>query len=196
MSDTTPRRRGPRPSLTRHQVVDAALDLIDEEGINALNLRKLAARLGISAMTPYSYFDDKADLLNAAVDRGLDPLSAARDPEDDWESQLRAFFFAMHRTLEEHPGLLELAMLTNGTPSLEENRRVLVDTLIAEGLSERRAGDTLRALTAYVLGYGALRRMRRDAPSQRHTDDPFEHGLEAILDAARRDVERADVRRS
>lgn len=185
-----PAKRGPKPSLTREQVIDAALDLIDEEGLSALNLRKLASRLGISAMTPYSYFEDKADLLDAAVDRGLEPLSAARDPEDDWEAQLRAFFLAMHRTLEAHPGLLELAMFTNGTERLDENRAVLIETLVGAGMSEGGAGDALRALTAYVLGYGALRRLRGLSSSERHTAEPFQHGLDLVLDSIRREAEQ------
>lgn len=191
VSAAKPARRGPKPSLTREVVVDAALDLIDDDGITALNLRKLATRLGVSAMTPYGYFTDKADLLAAAVDRGLEPLDAVLNETDPWQTQVRAFFVAMHETLEAHPGLLELAMFTNGTARLDEGREALIALLVRGGLNAQQAGDDLRALTAYVLGYGALTRLRRTDSSSRHTGDPFEHGLRLLLDSIEREAGRA-----
>jgi DNA-binding transcriptional regulator YbjK len=44
-------RRGPKPTLSREILVEAALDLVDNDGLGALNLRTLAGRMGISAMT-------------------------------------------------------------------------------------------------------------------------------------------------
>ena len=49
----------------RNAMTDAALALFSEGGLDAVSMRGLAARLNISAMTPYHYFADKAELLSA-----------------------------------------------------------------------------------------------------------------------------------
>ena len=46
-----PRRRGPRPALSVAQIVRAALDLADAEGLAAVSMRRIAADLGVAAMT-------------------------------------------------------------------------------------------------------------------------------------------------
>ena len=65
------RRRRPRGSLTREHVVEAALRLADQEGLEALTMPTLARRLDCGVMTIYGYVDDKKDLLDAIALRGL-----------------------------------------------------------------------------------------------------------------------------
>lgn len=71
----------PRPALTQVEVDDfretaavAALDLIEEQGVDALTLRSLAAKLGCSYAKPYRYFRDKAHLIDAVRGLGFDRL--------------------------------------------------------------------------------------------------------------------------
>src|SRR5512134_2667554 len=56
-------RRAARPSLDRTQIVAAALRIVDEEGAEALTLRRLAETLGVTAMSLYWHVRDKAELL-------------------------------------------------------------------------------------------------------------------------------------
>jgi AcrR family transcriptional regulator len=70
----TPRKRRPRGSLTREQVVEAALTLADEEGLEALTMPMLARRLNCGVMTTYGYVNGKEDLLDAIAQRGLRDL--------------------------------------------------------------------------------------------------------------------------
>src|ERR1700704_3572384 len=92
----TPARPGPKPTLSRTAVIEAALDLIDADGLPALNLRKLAASLGVSAMTPYSYFKDKSDLLNAIVGHALAVLTVDPASTAPWDEQLETAMRGMH----------------------------------------------------------------------------------------------------
>jgi AcrR family transcriptional regulator len=64
----TPARRGPRPRFDVDAVVDAAIALADEQGLGALSMRALAARLGMSAMTLYGYVPGKDELLDLMLD--------------------------------------------------------------------------------------------------------------------------------
>ncbi|HTD79067.1 MAG TPA: helix-turn-helix domain-containing protein, partial [Chloroflexota bacterium] len=66
-----PHSRRPRGSLTREQVVDAALQLADQHGFEALSMPTLARRLECGVMTIYGYVDSKEDLLDAIALRGL-----------------------------------------------------------------------------------------------------------------------------
>jgi AcrR family transcriptional regulator len=59
------------PALTLEGIVDAALALTDEAGLDALSTRKIALRLGCEAMSIYHHFPSKRHLLDAMVDRAL-----------------------------------------------------------------------------------------------------------------------------
>ena len=74
MSTTAHPPRRPRGSLTRDQVVDAALQLADEEGVDSVSMPVLARRLACGVMTLYSYIKNKDDLLDAIALRGLADL--------------------------------------------------------------------------------------------------------------------------
>lgn len=61
-------RRGPRPKLSVDAVVEAAIALADEAGLDAVTMRAVAGRLGVSAMTLYTYVPGKAELLDLMLD--------------------------------------------------------------------------------------------------------------------------------
>jgi AcrR family transcriptional regulator len=61
-------RRGPRPRLSLDEIVDAAIRLADNDGLDALGMRQVAQRLGVAPMTLYSYVPGKAELLDLMLD--------------------------------------------------------------------------------------------------------------------------------
>jgi len=103
-------KRGPRQRLTLDQVVDDAIALADEEGLGAVTMRVLARRLGIGAMTLYSYVENRNDLVVLMVDqvfgrRTLPPMAGTlRD-------RLRLVAEVQLADLREHPWLLDVAGL-------------------------------------------------------------------------------------
>lgn len=184
-------RPGPKPSLTQTEVIEAALDLLDEDGLAGLNLRRLAARLGVSAMTPYGYFVDKTQLLNAMVGHALAALQLDPDSHEPWDRQLEVAIRGMHGALERHPGVIELIMAedSSGSGPLDEFRRAMVAMLTRGGLTREQSVTGLRTLTSYVLGYTMLTQLRRRR-GPRRPDAPasFDHGLIPLLDAIRADA--------
>jgi AcrR family transcriptional regulator len=75
-------RRGPRQRLSLDQVVDTAIELADEQGLEAVSMRGLAKRLGIGAMSLYTYVTNRSDLVVLMVDqvigrRSLPPMSGS-----------------------------------------------------------------------------------------------------------------------
>jgi AcrR family transcriptional regulator len=65
---TDPPRRGPRPRLSVDAVVEAAIAVADEAGLDSVTMRAVAERLGVSAMTIYTYVPGKAELLDLMLD--------------------------------------------------------------------------------------------------------------------------------
>ena len=61
----------------RDKLCDAALEIFAEKGVEGLTLREVAARLGVSPMTPYRYFKDKDDILAAVRARAFNDFAQA-----------------------------------------------------------------------------------------------------------------------
>src|SRR5688500_15407241 len=81
----TPKGRTPeaRAPLSRERVLQAAIGLADQSGIDGLSMRKLAQELGVEAMSLYHYFARKEELLNAMLDSVFAEFERP-DPAGDW----------------------------------------------------------------------------------------------------------------
>jgi AcrR family transcriptional regulator len=139
--------------LSRHEIADVALELVDTEGLEALSMRRLAGRLEIGAMTVYGYFRDKDDLLDAVVD-----AAAAKNPlprlQGTWKERLRALIRGAKSGLAQHPSLVELRLrrplLSPGALRITEAG---VSTLIEAGFDKTEASRAFRVLFLYVFGF-------------------------------------------
>lgn len=100
------RRR--RQTVTRRDVLVAALDLIDREGLDDLSMRKLAADLDIETMSLYKRVAGKDDLLTGVAHLIWDEVAAAAPPTDDWGKWLRSYGNAIGVTVREHPNAVPL----------------------------------------------------------------------------------------
>src|SRR3954470_15957682 len=104
------RRRKAKPqTLSRERVCTEALALVDDEGLEALSMRRLGARLGVEAMSLYRHVRNKADLLDSlhsAVLTDLPPLRAA--DIEDWRSLLSALAHGLRKALLRHPNVVAL----------------------------------------------------------------------------------------
>jgi AcrR family transcriptional regulator len=153
----------------RRALLDAAFGLIDREGPEALTLRAVARAAGVSANAPYNHFADKAALLAAVAEEGLDVLyqemSEARDGVTGSAEQLEAIGVAYVRFAASHPSrfrLLHATQMGKKTvhPSLsaayERTFGVLLDAMRAcqkDGVV--RKGEVRRlALAAWSMVHG------------------------------------------
>jgi AcrR family transcriptional regulator len=99
---TARRTRGPRPGLTVEQVVGAAVELADREGLEAVTMRRLAGELGVGPMALYTYVPGKAELLDLMLDRVYleMPRTAARG---GWRERLTAVAHDNRALFDAHP---------------------------------------------------------------------------------------------
>ena len=97
-----------RKPLSRERILAAALELVDEQGIEALSMRKLGQSLGYEAMSLYNHVANKGELVAAMVD-GVVERFELPDDEPAWDRAIRRCAISAHDLLLEHRWACSLA---------------------------------------------------------------------------------------
>ncbi|MEU5401437.1 TetR/AcrR family transcriptional regulator [Streptomyces sp. NPDC005963] len=95
----------PRDTLTPDRIVRAAIELLDEEGLDGLNMRSLAKRLGSAATAVYWHIKTKDELVRLASDAVWLEVEPPDLDSMDWRTAATAQATDMHRMLTRHPWL-------------------------------------------------------------------------------------------
>jgi AcrR family transcriptional regulator len=107
---TGSRSPGRPPRLSREDIINASLELLDEDSVEKFTLAKVAARLDTVSMALYNYFDSREALLCAVADKiCMDfkmPRSRANQP---WQKKLRTWLDAVRQLAEQHPIILKIS---------------------------------------------------------------------------------------
>jgi AcrR family transcriptional regulator len=104
---STPKRKG----LTAEQVVNAVIWIVDQEGVDALTIRRLADACGLSPMGVYRHVRDKQDLLDRVVDAVVSPGLQDLHVSGPWDKQVADLIRYARRLNLEHPGVAVLCVL-------------------------------------------------------------------------------------
>ena len=161
-------RQAPRRirSLSRDEIVAAAIKVADAEGSEAISMRRIARELNAGAMSLYWHVASKDELLDLMLDtvEGEQQFPAATG---DWRTDLRALAVAQRSTLHRHQWLMEFI---GGRPPLGPNtlRNLERSLAVADklGLDTETAMNVLGTLTTYVMGV-VLREFRESGVEQR-----------------------------
>ena len=100
---------GDRPPVTRERVLDTALALADEGGLETVSMRRIGRALGVEGMALYNHVANKDDILDGIVERVLVEIPRP-SLEGDWKDEMRERAVAARRVFLRHPwaiGLLE-----------------------------------------------------------------------------------------
>ena len=153
------RRRGPRRALTEDEILDAALDLLDEGGPDAASVRGIAARVGVAPNAVYTYFPDKAAVVRGLVERLLGGVDhdVFADRTRPWRERVEALALELRAHLSAHPGAVPLMIggPMDGPHALALNERLL-QLLADAGLGPADAARASYLLIVYVFGSIAL----------------------------------------
>jgi AcrR family transcriptional regulator len=144
-----------RTPLTQERIVDAALRVMDAEGLEAVTMRRIGRELGVEAMSLYNHVEDKDDILNGVTERVMTefeypPFSG------DWLEDARAMAREWRRLLGLHPSVCQLlAERHKPLEGLASYRAMdaALGLLRSAGLSDRGAAQAFNALGSYILGY-------------------------------------------
>jgi AcrR family transcriptional regulator len=138
--------------LSRERIEEAALELVEREGLEGFSTRKLAAELGCEAMSIYHYFPSKAHLLDALFDRvvgGLPP----DDPALPWRERLKRSVLDYRAQAHRYPRFFQFVVLHrhNTRVGLAWLERVL-GILREGGLDMETTARFFRAIGYYIMG--------------------------------------------
>jgi TetR/AcrR family transcriptional regulator, tetracycline repressor protein len=144
----------PRRSLTREAVLDAALALADEGGLEAVSMRRLAARLGVEAMSLYNHVSNKGDLLDGITSRVFESI-AIPDSALAWDERVRALIGSCFEEFRAHPAVVRAVVTDAADPRSAGALRfidAILGALFGAGLDERDAARAYRSLLGLVFG--------------------------------------------
>jgi AcrR family transcriptional regulator len=188
----------------RPEIVDAALAIADEQGLDAVSMRAVAERIGLTPMALYGYFSSKDALLDAVTGRLVSEF-AVPYAGTDWRDRLSAMAHAVRDVARRHPSVFPLMF---ARPSITPDAVRVVDmvyqALLDAGVPPQHVPRVERLVSTFVLGFAASevsgrfsassddKRARRghltpeDAPAHHllapHLDDPDDLDAEFIAD--------------
>jgi AcrR family transcriptional regulator len=143
-----------RPRLTRDRVVTEALTAIAEDGIQALTMRSLAARLGVVPGAVYYHVRNKQQLQDLVLDNVLAEVDLHLDPSLGWTGKLKVLAHRLRQVLEAHPGVAGILKTRDplGPHSLAL-AEALLEPLQAAGFTDRQAGLAFFLVVDYTIGF-------------------------------------------
>ena len=153
--DAAKARRTPRQrALSREAIIEAALAIVDTEGLDALTMRTVAAALRTGAASLYAYVGSKEELIELVVDRVIGEVRLPDQPDPSrWMTQLKEVAREMRRVFASHG---DLARATFGRIPLGENALNGAERILglvrSGGISDRVAAMVVDLLSLYVMG--------------------------------------------
>src|SRR5262249_31337629 len=140
-----------RPTLSAEEIVAAAIDLADREGLDELSMRRLASGLGGGAMTLYGQVRHKGGLLTAMADAMLVDAAPELAPGDDWVEVARDVALRLRAALLAHPGVAPLASRCGSSgPNAFRATEMSLAWLRSVGFGEDETPRAFQAILTYV----------------------------------------------
>lgn len=144
-----------RSPLTRDRILAAAVSYADENGIQALSMRKLANELGFEVMSLYNHVANKDDILSGIVDLVVSEAELPQ-PDLEWRTAIHQLIGEGHHALVRHPWTTRLWHNTSAGPA----RLRFMETLLHifrhnAGLSVELTHHGFHAVNRHLLGFTA-----------------------------------------
>ena len=182
MPRSTPEKAAARRTpITTELLVDAAIELIEADGLETLSMRRLADRFGIQAASVYWYVTSKEHMLDLVVDRlhGMavqavlvEHVEQRRTDDEKPEQVLRRFATGYRSFLLAHP---DSAKVISGRQVIGENLALLTEQVLSlfrqTGLNSRNAVHATTVLLVYIQGFVLYETAPLSAIGAGSTDD-------------------------
>lgn len=150
------RQRREQPALSREQIVSAALQLLDTEGIDALSMRKLGALLNAGATSMYTHVANKDELIELVVDEVYGEVQAPGTGDAaGWRAAITGCARSMRSTLLRHPWIVSVlgeAGLAYLGPNMLQLSEAMLAVFEEAGFSLEAADQAMNTVVAYVIG--------------------------------------------
>jgi AcrR family transcriptional regulator len=143
----------PRDTLTREQIVNAAIDLLDSEGMEGLNMRSLGKRLGSAATAVYWHVGSKENLIALAGDQAWNEIALPDLTATDWRTAARQMATDLHAMLTRHPWLMQafgsFLVFGPGKARHDDHHLAIYE---AAGFTHTQADQAMATVFTFVLG--------------------------------------------
>lgn len=144
------RKQRPRGSTTRQAVVEAALAVVDAQGLGALTIRRVADYVGAPPMSLYTHFANKNELLDLMYTE-LSGRMYRDQGYQSWQTELLALAHRIRAILMDHPNWAPL--LSRPAPPLAVPlRERVLQMMVAEGASNEQAFRALSSVALVAIG--------------------------------------------
>jgi AcrR family transcriptional regulator len=145
--------RGPKPGLSLEAIVRAGIEIADADGLEALSMRRIAARLGAGTMSLYRYLPAKAELLDLMFDAAIGEVGIPGPEVEGWRARLERFARDSMEGYLRHPWVLEVP---TRRPPLGPNVIRAYDAMLATvadtGLRPGEMAAVVSLVGSYVAG--------------------------------------------
>ncbi len=145
--------RVPRDTLTREQILKTAIDLLDAEGLEGLNMRALGKRLGSAATAVYWHVGSKENLIALAGDQVWNEIPLPDLTVTNWRTAATQMATELYSMLIRHPWLLQafgsFLMVSSGKARHDDHNLAVYE---AAGFTGTSADQAMASVFTYVLG--------------------------------------------
>jgi AcrR family transcriptional regulator len=172
------RRSRGRPALPLDRILATALEILDEQGADALSMRSLAQRLGSGTATLYRHFANRSELVAMLVEHilGEVDIDAQAVAELPWRQACMLFARHMFEALGRHGNVAPLLIgLVPIGPNALAGRELCLSVLLDNGFAPSVAAHAYATLARYVLGFA----IQLSGSTSAHADQEAERDAEA-----------------
>jgi AcrR family transcriptional regulator len=150
--------------LTTERIVSAGVELADAEGLDGLQMRRLAATLTVAPMALYNHVDGKESLLDLMVEHVVGEIDRPR-PEADWRRGLRDLALSTRRALRRHPWAIDVWPVRLPGPQRWSLMETVLELIAQANLPPHTADIAFHGFLNHVLGYVRMELAFKTPPS-------------------------------
>ena len=139
--------KGPKPALSLPRIVDAAVQVADADGLDAVSMGRVARELGAAPMSLYRHVSGKEELLDLMVDAAWGDPPGAPAAGEDWRTGLARWAWALRARARRHPWAVRIPL--NGLPVMPHEVAWFENALAClreTALTEARKGSVVLLL--------------------------------------------------
>jgi AcrR family transcriptional regulator len=154
-------RRAPRGTISRDQIIEAALRSLRTSGFEQMTIRSLAADLDVAPMSLYRYIRDKDDLMDEVVEALLIENQPMPGTTGTWKARLTVAAEGLRRLLVEEPGALYVYLRHPViSPTAIHRMEMMLAILREAGYDTASSKTAYAAMQTYTVGFAALETSR------------------------------------
>ncbi len=165
--------QAPDFDLDAEEIVTAAVEIFEESGLDAVSMRSVSARLGVSPVPLYSRIGNKKALVEAIADRVLIDLAPPNAAGESWDRYAVRWARELRARLRKARD--SRIILSTGREVYVEASRPLVEAMRADGLPADAAVQGCRLLMWATVGFGAVESGVEPPPRGRRRTRPGGH---------------------